>query len=423
MSILKKDKLLSSFTLSLKASVILLLLTLQFFGTQAALAGISEELDKFQFHGFISQGYLNSSANNIYGKTKKGSFEFDEYGINFSKEINENLWVGTQIFARDLGVIDNNKVTIDWALADYQTKNWLGFRFGKLRIPIGLYNNTRDADTARTWIFLPIGNYSEFHREFTASLIGASIYGTFQNAPGGSLSYELLGGSSSIDSDNVVIQDSLKTGAAALGINTLLDVFNDVQYMIAGNLLWSPDYIPGLKLAYSGFKSEIDGGFDFASTIPGGGLGEYRTTNDMSATVASLEYNYQNFTLSTEYLRFHIHIRAHLKLASSLSFFDTLELNQDTDAYYFAGEYEASKHLRFGSYYSLYYPDRKNKNVNSDSYLKDFALTARVDLNEHLIWKLEGHRMNGTAQLTTTNNPDSKKAGWYLIASKITVSF
>ena len=35
-------------------------------------------------HGFLSQGYLKSDANNFLAETKDGTFEFREYGLNVS---------------------------------------------------------------------------------------------------------------------------------------------------------------------------------------------------------------------------------------------------------------------------------------------------------------------------------------------------
>src|SRR5882724_11010020 len=63
------------------------------------------DIDPFalQIHGFASQGFLVSSYNNYLAKSKRGSFEFTEVGINFTKPLTDNLRLGVQLFARDLG--------------------------------------------------------------------------------------------------------------------------------------------------------------------------------------------------------------------------------------------------------------------------------------------------------------------------------
>ncbi|SCA62524.1 Uncharacterized protein SCG7109_AB_00180 [Chlamydiales bacterium SCGC AG-110-M15] len=407
----------------MEAALLSFLFPLFIFAPLHVKAGMNDELDKFDFHGFISQGYLNSSANNIYGKTKKGSFEFGEYGLNFSSELSDNLWVGTQLFARDLGVIGNNQVKIDWAVADYRSSDVFGFRFGKIKLPLGLYNSTRDADTARTFIFLPTSVYSELNREFTTSIIGGSIYGDLNDAPGGDLSYEFLCGTLSIDNDHLFVQDLFTVAATAVGINSFQSEFNDPQYAIAGRLQWSPELIENLRLEVSGLKSEIDSGFDFVNLIPGGGLGKYRASSNISINVASLEYTYKAFTFASEFFRYHSDTNIHIKSTAASSFIDLARASVSSDGYYFSGEYEFSDMIRVGSYYSVAYPDRQNRNRTHRDYLKDITLTARVDFNDYLTWKIEGHRMKGTAQLTATNNPDNFKPGWYLLTSKITVSF
>src|SRR5262245_49671514 len=56
-----------------------------------------------QIHGFISPGFMLSTGNNYLAKTRDGSFEFAETGINFTKPLTDELRLGVQLFARDLG--------------------------------------------------------------------------------------------------------------------------------------------------------------------------------------------------------------------------------------------------------------------------------------------------------------------------------
>ena len=56
-----------------------------------------------QVHGFASQGALLTSDNNYLAHTERGSLEFTEAGINFTKPFGDDLSVGLQLFARDLG--------------------------------------------------------------------------------------------------------------------------------------------------------------------------------------------------------------------------------------------------------------------------------------------------------------------------------
>jgi len=86
------------------------------------------EQEDIQIHGFASQGYLVSSGNEIIDDSKDGTWEFNEIGLNLAMPIMDKLRYGMQFFSRDLGNLDNNKITIDWAYLDYSWQDWLGLR-------------------------------------------------------------------------------------------------------------------------------------------------------------------------------------------------------------------------------------------------------------------------------------------------------
>lgn len=68
-----------------------------------------------EIHGFVSQGYLQTSRNDGYlvERSRQGSWDFRESGINFSTSPVENLRIGAQFYARDLGDLGNDKVELD----------------------------------------------------------------------------------------------------------------------------------------------------------------------------------------------------------------------------------------------------------------------------------------------------------------------
>ena len=51
-------------------------------------------------HGFVSQGFILSSRYNYLAKSKQGSAEFSEIGLNFTVPVTEKLRVGMQLFSR-----------------------------------------------------------------------------------------------------------------------------------------------------------------------------------------------------------------------------------------------------------------------------------------------------------------------------------
>ena len=83
----------------------------------ASSARAAELLDGVQIHGFLSQGYVKSTKQNNFpvSNSGQGSFNFNDFGINFSKELTPDLHVGLQLSAFDRGSYGKDEVTIDWA--------------------------------------------------------------------------------------------------------------------------------------------------------------------------------------------------------------------------------------------------------------------------------------------------------------------
>ncbi|MDX9709667.1 MAG: hypothetical protein RBT64_08935 [Trichloromonas sp.] len=88
-------------------------------------------------------------VHHFFGESKDGSFQINEFGLTLNGELSDNLRVGLQLLSRDLGAEGNNKINIDWGMADYRWRDWLGVRLGKVKLPIGLYNRGRDSDFLR----------------------------------------------------------------------------------------------------------------------------------------------------------------------------------------------------------------------------------------------------------------------------------
>src|SRR5258706_9434524 len=116
----------------------------------AAELSLVGQLPSLDVHGFISQGFLLTSANDYLAESSRGSFEFSEVGLNFTLPATNRLTLGVQIFSRKLGPLGDYRATFDWYYLDYHWKDWLGVRAGRVKLPFGLYNDVSDIDAART---------------------------------------------------------------------------------------------------------------------------------------------------------------------------------------------------------------------------------------------------------------------------------
>jgi hypothetical protein len=367
-------------------------------------------------HGFISQGFLYSDGYNyLANDTEDGSFEYNEMGINFSRQMTDKLRIGVQLFSRDLGDAANNKVTVDWAYADYRQWDWLGLRAGRIKLPLGLYNETRDLDMLRTSVVLPQGIYNDLLRDNLIAINGASLYGNVDLGMVGGLEYQALVGASNIDEESGAGKYA-NDGLSVYGGEMNGPFDTDTHY--AGAIRWETP-LSGLKLGYSVLLQEVE--------IPialGGGAVQATLKGPTLTQVGSAEYMWNNLTLAAEYW--------YRKNESEIL---GIETTGKSESYYLMAAYKFVDWFTLGTYYSIYYPNMDDRDgdttmvngvpVDHRAWEKDLALTLRFDINEYWIFKLEGHAVDGTANVLLTDNTgnDFSENDWYYGAAKLTFNF
>lgn len=385
------------------------------------------ELKGVEIHGFISQGYLKSDENDFIAETKEGTFEFNELAINFSSDLTDKLGLGIQFFSHDFGDIGKNDVIIDWALGDYRWKDWLGLRIGKIKVPIGFYNETRDIDSLRTAILLPQSVYPEQYRENILALQGVGIYGDILMGAAGNISYQLQYGTSDVDSDSGVSRVIEVQGPFEVD-----DIDTDDAWVAA--LKWETP-LNGLKLGASMVGTTIDIhyhttydmpiGFNPMTfepiVMPAGTPMAYEVSRYRWNTY-SLEYIWENLTLSAEYAT--TEMRG--KIDTPMGLFS--EMETDSEGYYASAAFRFTEWFELGGYYSVYYPNRDDKDGDEvqppfqkhSAWVKDLAITTRFDINLNWTFKFEGHSMDGTAMTLSNENTEED---WFLFAAKMTFTF
>src|SRR5580698_11325609 len=135
----------------------------------AARASVTIENTNIQISGFFSQGYLYSSNNNFPTADEGGTWDFRSMAFNVSDTIGDHLRIGAQAFAQSFGNIGDDKVILDWAIADYNFSPLFGIRAGRVKYPRGLYGEALDLDSVRPFVFLPMAVYNPILRDFSAS--------------------------------------------------------------------------------------------------------------------------------------------------------------------------------------------------------------------------------------------------------------
>jgi len=139
--------------------------------------------DDIQFHGFASQAFVYTTDNSFFGHSEDGSVDFTELGINTSYQVSSRARVAGQILSRHAGKLDNGSPRVDFALVDFNMMSFdagrLGAYLGRIKNPIGLYNETRDVAFTRQGVFAPQVIYFDKVRDLIMSSDGVHIYGEY----------------------------------------------------------------------------------------------------------------------------------------------------------------------------------------------------------------------------------------------------
>jgi hypothetical protein len=362
-----------------------------------SLPGDIPELD---VHGFVSQGFLLTSANDYLADSSRGSFEFSEVGLNFTLPATDRLRLGVQLFSHDLGPIGDYRATLDWYYLDYRWRDWLGVRAGRVKLPFGLYNDTSDIDSARTAVLLPQSIYPAQDRDFLLAQTGVEIYGYAGIGSAGGLDYRLYGGTIFLD-----LRPQPNSPFTVLSLT--------VPFVAGGRVLWEPP-VDGLRLGGSLQVLRLD-----TELLAPGVSGSITVKIPATLWVASAEYTAGDLLFAAEYSRW-------LVKAESSDPAAFPERSSVSERAYALASYRATSWLQTGAYYSLLFPD-VDRRRGRDAVQHDVAITLRFDVNAHWLIKVEGHYMHGTAGLSSSLNGNRALStlapDWGLLAVKTTAFF
>jgi len=367
---------------------------------QSLLTPVESVDSSLETHGFMSQGYVQSTNNNFFPDSVQGTTQFAEIGFNINKQLTPDLRAGFQLFARDYGQGSNPsfQASFDWFLLDYHWRDWLGIRAGRIKLPFGLYNDTSDIDLARDPILLPQSVYPYSNTNFLLAQTGIELYGIADMSSVGALEYRLYHGTIEVN-----------TAYAPGSPFQILDLY--VPYVSGGRVIWDTP-LDGLRIGVSSqdlllSTDLVSGSTRFSVSIPA------------TLTIGSLEYTYKSFQLVAEYSKWWVS-----SISSNTSLFPNSA--QTSEKYYVMASYRVRNWLRPGLYYSASFPDATNEN-QSQNISRDYAAFLRIDLYSNWIFKLEAHYMDGTAGLSSSLNGGTALSAmpeyWALFLARTTVSF
>ena len=387
---------------------------------QPLLAGLNWEFAP-EVHGFISQGYIHSSGRDflVEGSSDGGTTQLFEGGLNVSNQFSPNFHTTLQVLCREFGEEGNYNLELDFGYIDYRLAPELGFRLGKVRLPLGLYNEYRDIDATRSNIFLNQAIYPEEFRGFLNAYEGVGLYGSAQHSRYRflNLDYDVFGGTTDIP-DDFFLNGQYAQQLSSPGF----EISPDRLYGF--KLFWQSP-LEGLKLGYS--YVELNAKIEMNSS---GVLSKGSVDFDSSQSVFSILYQKGRWSVSAEKMSFLLSAEMsdayHSLLSTSPVALATFagafaNLNEDMESWYVQLDYETD--LQFSPFISYgEFASSKNSSGSPGSHREDLTIGFRYDLNDWLYGKIENHFMHGYGAINTFSQTTTDTS-WNLFVARVAVSF
>ena len=388
-------------------------------GLQDTLSIIDElKDDRLQVHGTLSQGYLKSDG--AFMQTQDlgvpldintSTFHYNEFAINFSYQISDRLRAGLQLMSRDFLVLMDNQVYLDWAQFDYAWKNEINLQAGRLKVPLGLHNKSRDIDAARTSIFLPEALYAEIRRSHFNYVDGFGIYGSFDLGSLNTLNYSTVFGDADLERKGYQTEPGLTDFEAQL------------EDMYSIQIMWDTP-LEGLKIGgtYLQFDAHVFGNLD--ATQYGGSASNdwYFLYDKYNIYVSSLEYTWEDLVVAAEYQETRLTNR------------DNIQGNTPVHlmGWYFSTAYRFNDWFASEIYYSEFYRNIDDKNgewlealgyPGYYAWQKDWSFNFRFDITDNFLLKA-GFMLKDGLGVTEAAVPASlSERYWKLYQLKATAYF
>lgn len=372
----------------------------------ANIPATAQSLDdlNIQIHGYATQGFLYTTQNNAFTtKSSDGSPAWAEAVINLTSQPIPKLRIGVQARYFLLGNI-GNQITLDWANADYKVNDKFGVRFGKVKIPSMLFNETQDIDPSYLWAILPQSIYPLMSRNSTLAQYGGVVYGTFNLGRNiGKMEYRGWGGAQVYASDDgywIALRESGRV---------LPNGFSG--RCMGGALHWRTP-LSGLMVGASDIKKPA-----WSAKLTNGsavGTMDVRGFNQW-ATFGIYEKN--KIMIAGEYDRLYPHITTNFSGQSTLN-------PRNKKQWFGMASYKVTNKLTAGVYDSQQINKALPLSAGASRFSKDWVVSGRYDFNQYLYAKAEQHFIDGTDIIYDADlNPNGLKPTTKLTVLKLGVSF
>ena len=135
---------------------------------------------RLQIHGYLSQAYARADQHQILGITKEGTAEYRLAALQFRYAMTGNDTFVLQIAHEKMGEspIEEEEIELDWGFYERRFGRGTRVKVGRVQMPFGIYNETRDVGTLLPFFRLPNNYYGEGAYE-TEAIDGAVVIHRF----------------------------------------------------------------------------------------------------------------------------------------------------------------------------------------------------------------------------------------------------
>ncbi|MFO8046115.1 MAG: hypothetical protein R6U30_09610 [Halomonas sp.] len=380
-------------------------------GTNSAKA--DSMLDTLQLHGFLSQALVITDRNNFFGPSSSGSgsLKYTEIGANASIRPHQDVLIAAQVLSRRAGGdgSDANPV-LDYGLVDYQMvsnqQRTFGVQLGRSKYPFGFYNQTRDVAFTRPSILLPQSIYFDRTRSLALSGDGLTIY-MDQRVPTGNLRAQIGFGDPQTGDD---LRRTLRLDMVPGSLDPERSTIGQIRYEHDGGKI-----VAAISAANANAR--------FDSSLPGLSNGDFY----FKPWVLSLQYNEENWSLTTEYARRN----------SGLENFNNPAFNFDVtgESWYVQYTRRFNEDWQWLVRYDNLISNRDDRSGSAyeasgagpahSQYAEDYTLGLQWNVNPRVMLAAEYHHVDGTGWLPIQDNPDpaETRRRWNMLLFQLSLRF
>ena len=323
-----------------------------------------EVSDRVELHGYGSQDYLQASSNAYLGADERGSWDNNLISLVGTVTLNEK-----SKFWAQLESVTGEPLRFNWFFVDYQLNDRLRLQVGRVKLPLGIYNEIINARYLQLSA-LPPALYQSAADMTHDAFQGIGLDYESQLGAAGSLRTQVWGGNTVAETPDASLRDRRAFG---------------------GKLTWSTP-LDGLKLMATAFRIQIEILADHSMQKEDHG-------------VLSLDYLNRGFDIKSEYAK------------------HTFQEEKKTLWYLQAGYTLAGKWTPYVRYDSLSTQD--SQDADPSSYQKTVAIGLGYRISSNFGMRVEDHLNRGYA-LPVASGEIATGAGrknWNLFVASVNFIF